>query len=465
MVVTATYEDHAHVKADKNETIANNALTFSPTTSTALTTENTAITITFSGKSTSQAITVNAVYAITIDGATVNGTVAADKSSAIAGATINLTASPSSGYVLDEWNVYKTGDSSTKVTVTNNSFTMPAYGVTVSATFAQNPTIGMLKSSISNVAAAGVSGATESDVYELLNGADNSDVDITCDGTIVTAASKAATAGNITYTVAENTGAARDGWIKVQYSTEEPHQITVSQLAGAAGYILTLSSATNGTIAATVNSASVSSGSTVAAGETVSISATPSSGYRLKSLSYNDGSAHDITSTKSFTMPSAAVTVSAVFESWGEVHTSGVTIAAGSNSSTASVVISNTNYSAIKCGTTKNAGAATVTVPSGATKLYVHIAGWNGENNKTVNITPAAKISKVNGVAATSLATVADTGVSGSSSSFTLAGTTKLSTDYFYVIDLTGITASTVITFTANAKSNNRFVIWGCNAE
>lgn len=231
MVVTATYEDHAHVKTDKNETIANNALTFSPTTSTALTTENTAITITFSGKSTSQTITVNAVYAITIDGATVNGTVAADKSSAIAGATINLTASPSSGYVLDEWNVHKTGDSSTKVTVTNNSFTMPAYGVTVSATFSAVPTIGINKSSITGVAAAGVTNASESGVYSFYNGATDADVTVTCDEAIVTAASK--NNGALTYTVASNSGAARDGWIKVQYGTEDPHTITVSQLAGA----------------------------------------------------------------------------------------------------------------------------------------------------------------------------------------------------------------------------------------
>ena len=232
MVVTATYEDQAGVKADKTEPIANGDLTFSPSTSTALTTDNTAITITYEGQSTSQAITVNAVYAITIDNATVNGTVDADKSSAIAGATINLTASPSSGYVLDEWNVYKTGDSSTKVTVTSNSFTMPAYAVTVSATFVQSPTITMNTTSITDVAAAG-GNFTATSAYTLENGASNDDVEITYDG-CVTVASKAATAGNISYTVAENTGAAREGHIYVKYSTEDAHTITVSQLAGAA---------------------------------------------------------------------------------------------------------------------------------------------------------------------------------------------------------------------------------------
>jgi hypothetical protein len=64
-------------------------------------------------------------------------------------------------------------------------------------------------------------------------------VTITCDGTVVTAASKNATAGTINYTVSANTGAARDGWIKVKYGNEDPHQITVSQLAGATARVFT----------------------------------------------------------------------------------------------------------------------------------------------------------------------------------------------------------------------------------
>lgn len=147
------------------------------------------------------------------------------------------------------------------------------------------------------------------------------------------------------------------------------------------------------------------------------------------------------------------------------VYSSGATMSAGSNSSAATVVISSTSYSAIKCGTTKNAGVATVSVPKGATKLYVHVAGWNNDSNHTVNITPTANISKVNGTTATSLTTVSDSGVQGNGSEFTLAGTNYLGTSYFYVIELKDINAATTITFTANAAKNNRFVIWGCNAE
>ena len=69
------------------------------------------------------------------DGIT-GGTVSADKTTNVsANETVTLTATPSTGYEFTSWDVYKKGDSSTKVTVTNNQFTMPAYDVVVNATF------------------------------------------------------------------------------------------------------------------------------------------------------------------------------------------------------------------------------------------------------------------------------------------------------------------------------------------
>ena len=53
-----------------------------------------------------------------------------------AGGTVTLTATPNEDYLFDAWEVYKTGDPTTTVTVTSNAFTMPAYDVTVNATFA-----------------------------------------------------------------------------------------------------------------------------------------------------------------------------------------------------------------------------------------------------------------------------------------------------------------------------------------
>ena len=54
---------------------------------------------------------------------------------ALQGNTVNLTATPASGFNFDSWIVYKTGDVTTTVTVSGNSFTLPNYPVTVCAVF------------------------------------------------------------------------------------------------------------------------------------------------------------------------------------------------------------------------------------------------------------------------------------------------------------------------------------------
>ena len=73
-------------------------------------------------------------YNVTLAPAT-NGTISANPTSGPAGSTITLTATPATGYNFDSWVVYKTGDATTTVTVSNNTFTMPAYDVTVVGVF------------------------------------------------------------------------------------------------------------------------------------------------------------------------------------------------------------------------------------------------------------------------------------------------------------------------------------------
>ena len=79
------------------------------------------------------------LYTIT-EGTPSNGSVDADLAEAVAGATVTITATPAEDYVFSAWDVYKTGESGTKVSVTETAgvytFAMPAYAVTVSATFA-----------------------------------------------------------------------------------------------------------------------------------------------------------------------------------------------------------------------------------------------------------------------------------------------------------------------------------------
>ncbi len=76
------------------------------------------------------------LYNIATSAAT-GGTVTVDKESATEGASVIVTASPSSNYVLDAIQVKKTSDMSdvTGTVLSGNTITMPAYDITVSATF------------------------------------------------------------------------------------------------------------------------------------------------------------------------------------------------------------------------------------------------------------------------------------------------------------------------------------------
>ena len=73
---------------------------------------------------------------VTIDDAIENGSVnvtgAADLTSVSVGTELTLSNTPVSGYKFGSYTVYKTGDTETTITVTNNKFIMPAFDVTVS---------------------------------------------------------------------------------------------------------------------------------------------------------------------------------------------------------------------------------------------------------------------------------------------------------------------------------------------
>lgn len=78
----------------------------------------------------------NTLYNIAL-GTVSHGSINASASTALSGTNITLTATPASGYSLYSWYVFKTGDMNTTVNVSGNSFVMPAYDVTVMATFVQ----------------------------------------------------------------------------------------------------------------------------------------------------------------------------------------------------------------------------------------------------------------------------------------------------------------------------------------
>ena len=221
-------------------------------------------------------------------------------------------------------------------------------------------------SDIENVSADGMTDATVNIVVRNLSGA----ITATPDGTVVTAAS--VNENVVTYSVAANNGAARDGSITLKCGAYEK-VVKVSQLEKVVGY--------------------------------------------------------------------------------AAEHNSNVTLTTtgGTSATSAKVVISGTEYNAIKAGTGSKSGAWKVTVPAGTTKLHVHLAGWKGAN---VTV-------KIEGATATpaTLSLKSDDGIT-SSSPFTLQGNP---TDFYHEIALSGITSETTLTVTATA--GYRFVAWGVNAE
>lgn len=134
---------------------------------------------------------------------------------------------------------------------------------------------------------------------------------------------------------------------------------------------------------------------------------------------------------------------------YANTYTSGeglLTTTGGTSATKANVMIDETQYEAIKAGTGKVAGAIKMTVPAGTKTLHFHALGWNGE---TVEIT-------VNGQ---TYSLTSDTGVSGSSP-FTL--TTDPSEVGYFTLDTNNAVA---LEITFAATSDNRFVLFGVNAE
>ena len=110
-------------------------------------TDNPSTTVTVSSNGTftmpSYAVTVSATFVVNNTyynialGTVSHGSISTNTTSAKSGTTVNLTATPDTGYSLYSWYVFKTGDMSTTVNVSGSSFVMPAYDVTVMATFVQ----------------------------------------------------------------------------------------------------------------------------------------------------------------------------------------------------------------------------------------------------------------------------------------------------------------------------------------
>ena len=141
-------------------------------------------------------------------------------------------------YNNQDWRCYTSINANIKDTQT------AFYKKTLADPSTPQPSVSLLKNAIDDVPAAGVDAELESDVYTLTD-ADDSDITVTFDGIIVTDATAAD--GDVLYSVAANTGAARSGWIKIAVDGGNTVQIDVNQLSGETGksYTITWNSTNN----------------------------------------------------------------------------------------------------------------------------------------------------------------------------------------------------------------------------
>lgn len=63
------------------------------------------------------------------------GTIESSSNKTTAGTQVSLTITPKESYKIKNINIYKSDDKNTKVTITNNNFTMPEFDVTVEVEF------------------------------------------------------------------------------------------------------------------------------------------------------------------------------------------------------------------------------------------------------------------------------------------------------------------------------------------
>ena len=242
-------------------------------------------------------------YKVTVEAAE-HGTGRASAATATIGKPITLTAIPEKGYHFKGWEVTSGG-----VTITANSFTMPAADVTVKPVF-------------------------EAILYTVTAETDGH-------GTAKASQATAAVGTGITLTATPEKGYRFKGWQVVSGGvtitdnsfTMPAANVTVKAIFEAQSYALTVQPTANGTVKALSTEA--------AFGSPVTLQVTPNRDYELKSLTVTDAQGQNIPVTGSngkyvFTMPASPVTIQAEF----------VKAKQNDSSQTSEVVLQPTEYAA-----------------------------------------------------------------------------------------------------------------------
>ena len=150
-----------------------------------------------------------------------------------------------------------------------------------------------------------------------------------------------------------------------------------------------------------------------------------------------------------------------VGNAWGAeatVYTSNVELSTtdGTKATASKAKISNVEYSAMKLGSSGNAGNFYVNLPANTTSLTLHAAAWNGKTSN--KLTLSSETAGVTISPSTAQTLTANSGVSGSSTTYTI---TPNDTKEFFTFSLTGATSGAKI----KLACSERCLIWGVNAE
>lgn len=159
-----------------------------------------------------------------------------------------------------------------------------------------------------------------------------------------------------------------------------------------------------------------------------------------------------------------------VGNAWGQanIHTSNVTLDQGTNAQEQTIKLEaeEEGYASMKLGTGSNTGIATFKIEAGTTKIHLHVAGWNGDGTHDLivktNVGNFAGITNPDKNRTITIPLTNDEGISGSTTTMTLAHPELASTTYYKEIVLENVTEMATITLQTSAK---RAVVWGINAE
>ncbi len=233
--------------------------------------------------------------------------------------------------------------------------------------------------------------------------------------------------------------------ITVTSHTATKHKVTFSQPTDGSGSFVVKDGSTT-----------ISSGDEVMEGNTVTIVATPATGFKFSSWSVTGATPeNNSAASTTFTMGSEDVTIAATFmeegaTDWSLVETSNVLMKKenGTNAYEHTVNL----RPAIKIGTGSLGGSYKISLPAGTTKLHLHAVAWKGVTGLSLNVTGAT-------ANPSSITLTANDAITGTPTAWTITNPA----DYYFVINFSNIVTDTEITLTTSIAK--RFILWGVNTE